>query len=327
MKKNIAVISGGFSSEYEVSIKSGKKIISSLDNNKYNIYSVLLTKDSWIVNNLGNEAIEVDKSDFSIKFSGEKIFMDCALITIHGDPGENGILQGYFELLNIPYSTCDVATSALTFDKYRCNKYLRSLGIDVADSVLLTKDENVDTAFITNTLGLPCFVKPNASGSSCGVSKVSTIEELIPAIEEAFTESNLVIVESFISGTEVTCGILKTSKREYILPITELETENEFFDYEAKYTDGVTKEITPARISKNIEQKCNEITSKVYDLVGCKGVVRIDFIIQNNKPFLIEINTTPGMTENSIIPQQVACYGIGLGEFFSAILTDSMEKK
>ena len=326
MKKNIAVVFGGYSSEFEVSVKSGKQIISCLDTDKYNVYPVLITEEKWVFQPVDSDEIMINKEDFSFELNGNKVFIDCAVITIHGTPGENGILQAYFELLNIPYSTCDVAASALTFDKFRCNKFLKNFGINVADSLLIRKGDNIPVEYVNEKIGYPCFVKPNGSGSSCGVSKVKSDEDLLPAVENAMKESNYVIVESFVEGTEVTCGILKTKNSEYILPITELETENEFFDYEAKYTDGKTNEITPARISEENKLRCNELTSKIYDLIGCRGVVRVDFIIQDDVPFLIEINTTPGMSKNSIIPQQVDAYGMKLGDFFNEIINDVLIK-
>jgi D-alanine-D-alanine ligase len=325
MNKNIAIISGGYSSEYEVSIKSGKQIAGWLKSKDYDIYQIIIDKDEWYLLTDSTKKYNVNKEDFTVTINSERVSFHCALITIHGNPGENGVLQSYFELMNIPYTTCGVLASSLTSDKYKCNKFLKSFDINVSDSILILDKNNIPTERIISEIGFPCFVKPNTSGCSFGVSKVNKAEDVYSAIQMAFTESNTVIVERCLEGTEVTCGILKTSKKELILPVTEIVTDRDFFDNEAKFMDSKTQEITPARISDKVKRACDETTSKIYDLIGCKGVIRIDYIIQGDTPYLLEVNTTPGMSEKSVVPQQVTELGMPLGDFFEEIIEESMQ--
>lgn len=321
MKRTIAIIAGGDSSEYEVSMNSAKGIYSFIDKEKYNLYLVELTRQKWEAILTDGSRTPIDKNDFSFMENGVKVKPDFAYITIHGTPGENGILQGYFELLGIPYSTCDVLVSALTFSKFTLNQYLKSFGIRVAESMLVNKQHEVSEDLIIEKIGLPCFIKPNASGSSFGVTKVKTREQIRPALQEAFKESDDVMIEAFMDGIELANGCYKTKEKSVILPITEVVSQNEFFDYNAKYKGEVT-EITPARLSPELTDRVQKLSSAIYDILKCKGIVRIDYIItEGEKINMLEVNTTPGMTATSFIPQQVRAAGLDIKE----VMTDIIE--
>lgn len=324
MKKNIAIVYGGYQSEAVVSAKSLAGLMTFIDNVKYNLIPVEITRKDWFAV-IDGEKISLERKDFSFKKGNETIKIDFAYITIHGIPGENGQLTGYLEMIGIPHSTCPSLTSAMTFDKYICNNYLRGMGIAVADSEVVMKGKPFDAEAIAKKLGLPCFVKPAAGGSSFGVSKVKRIEDIAPAIEKALTESDEVVIESFLDGTEVTCGLYKTKKRTVIFPLTEVVSSNEFFDYEAKYTPGIASEITPARVSDEIRDKVQSIASKVYDILNMKGIVRIDFIICKDRVCLLEVNTTPGMTVTSFIPQQIKANSMEPSDVFSEVIDDILD--
>jgi len=320
MKRNIAIIAGGYSSEIVVSLKSADGIYSFLDKEKYNIYIALVTEKGWYVKLPGGDEIPIDKNTFSVVLNGENIQFDFAYITIHGTPGENGLLQGYFEMLGIPYSSCGVLVSALTFNKFVCNNYLRNFDVKVAPSIRLLPGNSISNEEVVSRLGLPIFIKPNDGGSSFGTTKVKTEEEIQPAIRKAFSEGKEVILESFIDGTEVTCGCYKVKGKEEVFPLTEVVTDNEFFDFDAKY-NGQVDEITPARISAELTEKIQRQTSKAYDILGAKGLIRIDYIIpKNGEPVMLEVNTTPGMTTTSFIPQQVAAAGLNMGNVLTEII-------
>ena len=318
MKKNVAIIWGGYSSEKEVSKKSAQGISSFIDKEKYNVYSVKIDNDSWEVEKNG-QIYSIDKNDFSFISNGWSTKFDFAYITIHGTPGEDGTLQGYFDMLQIPYSNCGVLASAITFNKFTCNNYLKSFGINVANSIVLRKENEINSKQIIDRLGLPVFVKPNMGGSSFATTKVKRIENIENAVNEAFEEANEVIIESFIAGTEVTCGCLKTDKGLTILPLTEVVTKNEFFDYNAKY-NGEVEEITPARISNEMTEKIKFLTSQIYDYINAKGIIRVDYIISNEMPVLLEVNTTPGMTSTSFIPQQIRAAKLDIKEVLTNII-------
>ena len=310
MKRTVAIIAGGDSSEHEVSMNSAKGIYSFIDKEKYNLYIVELSKKAWEAVLPDGTRSKIDKNDFSFMDGENKVKPDFAYITIHGTPGENGILQGYFELLDIPYSTCDVLVSAMTFSKFTLNQYLKGFGIKVAESMLVNKRFGIDNKDVVEKIGLPCFIKPNASGSSFGVTKVKTEDQIQPALEAAFAESDDVMIEAFMDGIELANGCYKTKNKSVVFPITEVVSDNEFFDYNAKYKGEVT-EITPARLSPELTERVKKLTSAIYDILGCKGIVRIDYIItEGEKINMLEINTTPGMTATSFIPQQVRAAGI-----------------
>jgi len=321
--KTIAIIAGGDSSEYEVSLKSAKGIFFFIENADYQKFIVTITGKKWNVILPNGTQIPIDKNDFSFVLDGKKINFDFAYITIHGTPGENGILQGYFELLRIPYSCCGVLTSALTFDKYFCNNFLKNFDINVAEAVLVrTKNQEPRTKIIEK-LGLPLFVKPSNGGSSFGITKVKQADELQTAINNAFTEASEVMIESFIEGKEFTCGMYKTKKKTVILPVFEIESDNEFFDYEAKY-NGKSREFPATSISAEKQKEIQQLTEKIYDLLNAKGIIRVDYIVENSgKIVLLEVNTTPGMTAQSFIPQQVAAAGMKISD----VMTDIIENE
>lgn len=323
MKPIVAIVAGGDSSEVVVSLKSAAGLLSFMDKEKYQVYQVTLTKELWVVNITEKEQIEIDKTDFSFNFQGKKINFDFAYITIHGTPGEDGILQGYFDLIGLPYSTCGVLASALTFNKFTCNQYLKSFGIKVSESVLLRSGQTISADEVEKKTGFPCFVKPNVGGSSFGVTKVKSKEDVQPAIEKAFKEGNEVMIEAFMQGTEITCGAYKTRSKSVVFPVTEVVPHNEFFDFDAKYK-GQVEEITPARISNDLTVRVQKLTSAIYDILGCKGIIRIDYIITIGDVInLLEVNTTPGMTTTSFIPQQVKAAGL----MMKNVLTDIIENE
>ncbi len=322
-KRTIAIVAGGDSSELPVSLRSAQGIYSFIDKERYNLYIVEMQGKRWEVVLPNGEKAPIDRNDFSFTENGEKKMFDFAYITIHGTPGENGILQGYFDLLDIPYSSCNVLVSAITFNKFTCNQYLKGFGIRVSESMVLRKGFEILDDEVINKVGLPCFIKPNAGGSSFGVTKVKTKEDIQPAIEKAFGESDEVIIEAYMQGTEITCGCYKTKDKEVVFPITEVVTSNEFFDYDAKY-NGQVDEITPARIPEETAERVRLLTSAIYDILGCDGIIRIDYIItEGEKVNLLEINTTPGMTATSFIPQQVRAAGLDIKD----VMTDIIENK
>jgi D-alanine-D-alanine ligase len=321
--KHIAIVAGGDSSEVVVSLKSAQGIKSFIDETKYKTTIVTIIGDEWLAKVSENKSYAIDKNDFSYTVDGEKQKFDFAYITIHGTPGENGILQGYFDLIGLKYSCCGVLAAALSFNKFACNQYLKNFGAKVASSMLVSPGMNVEPKEVIEKLGLPCFIKSNVGGSSFGVTKVKEESQILPAVERAFAEGGDVIIESFLKGTEITCGMYKTHEKTVVFPITEVVPENEFFDYDAKY-NGQVSEITPARISDELTKKVQEETKKYYDILGCKGIVRIDYIItEDGVPHVLEANTTPGMTQTSFIPQQVRAAGIDIKD----VMTDIIENK
>ena len=329
LKRNIAIVCGGDSSEHDVSLRSAQGLYSFFDKERYNVYIVDVKGVDWHVNFENGEVASIDRNDFSFVKDGKAVIFDYAYITIHGTPGENGIMQGYFELIHLPYSTSGVLVEAMTFDKYVLNNYLRSFGINVAPSLLLRRGEEdkYSEEYIEKTIGMPCFVKPAADGSSFGVSKVKNADQLAPALRVAFMESDDVMIEAFMEGTEISVGCYKTKKKSVVFPATEVVTTNEFFDYDAKY-NGQVQEITPARISTGTAKKVAEETSKIYDILHCNGIIRIDYIMTkddagNDKINMLEINTTPGMTHTSFIPQQVRAAGLDIKD----VLTDIVENQ
>ena len=321
-KRTIAIVAGGDSSELVVSLRSAQGIYSFIDKDRYNLYIVEMEGKRWEVVLPDGSKTPIDRNDFSFLEGGEKKNFDFAYITIHGTPGENGILQGYFDLIGMPYSSCNVLVSAITFNKFTCNQYLKGFGIRVSESMILRKGFEILDEEVINKVGLPCFIKPNAGGSSFGVTKVKTKEDIQPAIEKAFGESDEVMIEAFMKGTEITCGCYKTKNKEVVFPITEVVTGNEFFDYDAKY-NGQVEEITPARIPEETAERVRLLTSAIYDILGCSGIIRIDYIItEGEKVNLLEINTTPGMTATSFIPQQVRAAGLDIKDVMTDIIED-----
>ncbi len=326
LKRTIAIVCGGDSSEHDVSLRSAKGLYSFFDKERYNVYIVDIKGQDWHVELHDGTTAKIDRNDFSFKENGKTVLFDYAYITIHGTPGENGILQGYFELIQLPYSTSGVLVEAMTFDKFVLNQYLKSYGVSVAESLLIRRgfEHLVSDDDILSRVGMPCFVKPANDGSSFGVSKVKNIDQLAPALRKAMMESDEVMVESFLDGVEITVGCYKTREKSVIFPITEVMTHNEFFDYDAKY-NGQVEEITPARISDDVARRASEITSAIYDILHCNGIIRIDYIITknsdgSNKINMLEVNTTPGMTPTSFIPQQVRAAGLDIKDVLTEIV-------
>jgi len=322
-KKNVAFVTGGYSTEAVISYKSAITIENNLDRDKYNIYKIDITPQGWWYEN-GDQKTAVDRNDFTINRGDKKIKFDAVFIGIHGTPGEDGKLQGYFDLMNLPYTSCDAATSALTFNKRYTVAVAAFAGIGVAKSLHLFKHTSIDNTEILKRLQLPVFVKPNNGGSSIGMSKVSKGEDLAAALEKAFKEDDQVLVEEFIAGREYTIGVFKSKGEIVTLPFTEVKTHKEFFDFEAKYTPGMSEEITPAKVDESIAQKVRETAKKVYRTFNCRGVVRMDFIFHEEKkePYLLEINTVPGQSEASIVPQQVKANGWTLKDFYSKLIEE-----
>ena len=333
MKKIIAIVCGGDSSEHDVSLRSAQGIASFLSKARYEYYIVEMQGLVWEAHLDDGTRSRVSREDFSFEVAGQRIRPDFAYITIHGTPGENGLLQGYFDLIHMPYSTSGVLVEAMTFNKFTLNQYLKGFGVSVSESIVIRKDkaDEVNSEDILAHIGLPCFVKPNAGGSSFGVTKVKTAEALRPALELAFGESDEVMVEAFMAGTEITCGCYKTRQKEVVFPITEVVTHNEFFDYDAKY-NGAVEEITPARIPEDIADRVRRITSMIYDILGCSGIIRVDYILTpvteegqtHTRINMLEINTTPGMTATSFIPQQVRAAGLDIQDVMTDIIEDKL---
>ena len=322
MKRTIAIVAGGDTSEYEVSLRSAQGIESFLDKDRYISYIVVMHGTDWHVQLPGGGTTPVDRNDFSFTLAGEKTRFDYVYITIHGTPGEDGRLQGYFDMLRLPYSGCGVMASALTYNKFVCNQYLKGFGVRIAESLLLRRGQGIADEDVVQKIGLPCFVKPNLGGSSFGVSRVNTPAQIQPAIAKAFAEADEVLVEAFLDGTEVTCGCYKTKQHAVTFPVTEVVSHHEYFDYDAKYC-GDSDEITPARIPDELSERVQKLTSAVYDIVGAAGLIRVDYIItEGSKINLIDVNTTPGMTATSFIPQQVRAAGLDISD----VMTDIIEQ-
>ncbi len=323
MKRTIAIVAGGDTSEYEVSLRSAQGIYSFIDKEKYTLYIVGMHGLDWHVRLEDGRTLPVDRNDFSFQLDGQKVKFDFAYITIHGTPGEDGRLQGYFDMLRIPYSCCGVLAAALTYDKFACNQYLHAYGVRIAESLLLRQGQAITDDEVVEKIGLPCFIKPSLGGSSFGVTKVKTREQIQPAIAKAFDEAQEVVVEAFMDGTELTCGCYKTRGKSVVFPITEVVSHNEYFDYKAKY-NGESDEITPARISDELADRVKKLTSAIYDILGAQGIIRVDYIVtEGDKINLLEVNTTPGMTATSFIPQQVRAAGLDIKD----VMTDIIENK
>ena len=323
MKRKIAIVAGGDSSENPVSLRSAATILEYMDKDKYEPYILEVEGKNWQVHVSDGVTAPVDRNDFSFTVQGKKTVFDYAYIIIHGTPGENGVFEGYLRLMRIPFSTCDVLPSALTFNKFVLNKTMKSCKVNVANSRRLRKGDKVDPDKIISKVGLPCFIKPTDGGSSFGTTKVKTRDQIIPAVEEAFKENSEIMIESFMQGIEVTNGYYKTKKREVKLPVTEVVPKTDFFDYDAKY-NGKVEEITPARIPDELRDRIQDLTARIYDLLGCHGIIRNDYIITDgDKINLLEVNTTPGMTATSFIPQQIRAAGMNLTDVLTEIIEDS----
>lgn len=326
LKRTIAIVCGGDSSEHDVSMRSAQGLYSFFDKERYDVYIVDVKDTDWHVNFDNGDIAKIDRNDFSFMKDGKAVMFDYAYITIHGTPGENGLMQGYFDLIKLPYSTSNVLVEALTFDKFVLNNYLRGFGVNVAPSMLVRRGEEdqIDEEKLMKEIGMPCFVKPAADGSSFGVSKVKNLDQLAPALRMAFMESDEVMIEGFMDGTEISIGVYKTREKSVVFPATEVVTNNEFFDYDAKY-NGQVQEITPARLAPETAERVAKLTSAIYDILHANGIIRIDYIIGKNadgtdKINMLEINTTPGMTPTSFIPQQVRAAGLKMEDVLADIV-------
>ena len=324
-KRTIAIVCGGDSSEHDVSMRSAQGLYGFFDKERYNVYIVDVKGTDWQVELPDGTLTPIDKNDFSFRENGRRRFFDYAYITIHGTPGENGVMQGYFDLIHMPYSTSGVLVEALTFDKFVLNQYLRGYGVRVAESILVRRgqEHSIDEQKLIDTIGMPCFVKPANDGSSFGVSKVKNIDQLAPALRNAMMQSEEVMIESFLEGTEITVGCYKTKQKTVVFPVTEVVTKNEFFDYDAKY-NGQVDEITPARIPAEQAERAQKLTLAIYDILHCNGIIRVDYIISPKGDIsMLEVNTTPGMTPTSFLPQQVRAAGMKMSD----VLTDIVENQ
>tara|TARA_B100000953_G_scaffold139717_2_gene115658 strand:+ start:888 stop:1862 length:975 start_codon:yes stop_codon:yes gene_type:complete len=324
MKKNVAVLMGGYSSEYQISMKSGQVVYDNLDKELYNAFKIVIKRDKWFYLDNKNQEFNISKNDFSLTIENKKIKFDVAFIVIHGSPGEDGVLQSYFESIGIPYSGCDSDTSAITFNKRDCISILKKHGIPTANSIHLNHGDKIEEEKIIKEIGIPCFVKANKSGSSFGVYKVNKKSELLPSINNSFKIDKEILIESFLDGTEVSVGVMNYKKNIKVFGITELVTENDFFDYEAKY-EGKSKEITPANISKIQKNNVTKIAKKIYQKLKIKGLSRSEFIFVGNTPYFLELNSIPGLTKESIFPKQVKINGISLKELFTDIVKQAIE--
>lgn len=324
MKKNIAIIMGGFSSEYEISLKSGNVVFETLDANKYNAYRVHIFREKWVYVDQDNKEYPINRNDFSVKIADQKIQFDCVFNAIHGAPGEDGYMQAYFDLINMPQTSCGMYQASITFNKRDCLSILKPHGIKTAVSYYVNLGDPINEDAILERVGLPCFVKANKAGSSFGITKVYKKENLQKAINIAFNEDDEIIIESFLDGTEVSVGVLKYKGETKVLPITEIVSNNDFFDYKAKYL-GESQEITPARLSREQEEKVNRIAKKVYDILKMTGFSRSEYIFKDGEPHLLELNTVPGLTKESILPQQAAAAGISLAELFNNAIVEALQ--
>lgn len=324
MKKNIAIIMGGYSSEYKISLKSGNVVFKYLDKQKFNAYRIVISKEKWVYLDIEENETIVNKHDFSIKIQNRILTFDCVFNAIHGSPGEDGLMQAYFALLEIPQTSCGHYQAALTFNKRDLLSTLKPYGIKAANSYYLNLGDTINHQAIIEKVDLPCFVKANKAGSSFGISKVYKKNDLKAAIDKAFLEDDEIIIESFLNGKEVSVGVITFKGKTMVLPLTEIVTDNDFFDYEAKY-EGKSNEITPALLTKTQEENIRYQAKKAYEVLKMKGFSRSEFIFIGNEPHMLEMNTTPGLTEESILPQQAQIAGISLPELFESAIDEALK--
>ncbi len=320
---NIAIFTGGDSSEYVISIKSADQVKRWLEKAGHTCYTVVVKRADWIIHH-GKRKIPLDRNNFGFNSSKGHISFEFAWIVIHGTPGEDGKLQGYFDMIGMPYSSSNHLSAALTFNKYTCKTFLKQHQVLTPEARMVRKGMVIDLEAIAESVGLPCFVKPNSGGSSFGIAKVVRFEQLQPAIDEALKEDNEAIIERYIKGTELTCGLMKTREGFTVFPVTEIVPKNEFFDYEAKYTEGKAEEITPARIDDELARKCQELATRIYGLTDSSGIIRVDFIMKGNQLYFLELNSIPGMSRESIIPQQVSYVGLQMEDVLQMVIADKL---
>ena len=328
MKKNIALVAGGYSGEYVISIKTAITIENNIDKEKYHVYKIIIDKHNWQYTSPEGHKIEVDRRDFSLLINQNKISFDAVFIAVHGTPGEDGKLQGYFEMLDLPFTSCGAIVSGLTFNKIYCNRVIEHSGVvNVSKSIHVFQDRCLSVDEICNQIKLPVFVKPSEGGSSLATTKVKTKEELQPAIDAVFAIEPQAMIEEFVKGREFSIGVYQSNRKCIALPVTEIISTKEFFDYEAKYTPGMTNEVTPAEIEKDIATKIADTAINIYQTLNCKGICRVDFILEenSNKLYFLEINTIPGQSENSIVPQQVRASGMTLIDFYGGLIEETLK--
>ena len=323
--KNIAIICGGDSGEYEISIRSGRVVSEHLDKDKYRGWLVEIREKNWFYRDGNGEIYLIDKNDFSLTINGEYIRFNGVFNAIHGTPGEDGKMQGYLDMLGIPYTSCGVDSSALSFNKHLCNRFISAYGVSVANSVLIRKGEKIDGEQVINSLGLPLFVKPARSGSSVGVSKVHKAEDFDEAVRKALVEDDQVLAEEFIEGRELACGLINKGEELIVFPLTEIISKKDFFDYEAKYTEGLAHEVTPAEVDEDVEQDIKTISAFLFRQMDCKGFVRFDYILSDRGLYFLEVNAIPGMTEASLLPQMAKAFGMSITELFTIALDNLFE--
>lgn len=328
MKTNIALVTGGYSGEYNISVKSAESVAKYINRDIYNVYPVMITKNKWFCSIEGRD-IEIDKQDFSIMIEGEKVSFDAACILVHGTPGEDGKLQGYFDLMGITYTTCNTVTSALTFNKYFSNNLVRSFGVKTADIYYLQNKELYNAEKVIGSVGFPCFVKPNNGGSSIGITRVKMENELKAAVDIAAKEDELgeVVIEKEIRGTEITCGMLISKEEVIQFPVTEIVSKKEFFDFEAKYNDDLNEEIVPARIPEEHHNECKRISEYLYKELNCSGIVRFDYILADDGIYFLEVNTVPGMTDESIVPKMIRASNRDYAALINLLIEDALSRK
>jgi len=326
-KLNVVLFMGGDSGEYEVSIGSASQVQNNLDIEKYNVFPVLVRDGKWIYTSETGLQIPFDRNQHCLSIEGETIKFDCAFIAIHGTPGEDGKLQGYLDIAGIPYTTCDVTTSAITFNKYFCNDLATQYGVKVAKTIIVRKGQTWETEKLSEEVGLPCFIKPNKSGSSVGVSKVYDVAGIPVAIAKAFAEDDEVLVQQFVKGREMACGVFTLNGKIEVLPITEVISKNDFFDYKAKYTEGLANEITPAAITDSQSLECKKLTEHLYRKFNCKGVVRFDYFLSGDEWWFLEVNTVPGFSSGSIVPKQAKAAGFELKDFFGFLIEEAIANR
>lgn len=323
MKKRIALVTGGYSGEREISLKSGEEVYRHIDRSRYDVFMIRIDRDGWFFSPEQGERLPVDRNDFTVVQDGIRSGFDCAFMAIHGTPGEDGKLQGYFDLLNIPYTSSGRTTSSVTFNKFFTNKIARSLGIKTADSLFFSKIDPMDPEQIIQSLGLPCFVKPNNGGSSVGITRVDLPDELQPAIRKAFHEDDDIVVEKYLPGFELTCGMIRHKGEPIVFPLTQIISKKSFFDYEAKYTPELAEEITPAPVDESLRNRCQDVSRFLYHQLNCRGIVRFDYIVNGEDLFFLEVNTIPGLTRNSIVPKMVIAMGLTLTELYTMAIEEA----
>jgi D-alanine-D-alanine ligase len=324
---NIAVVAGGYSSEYPISLQSGAMLVKEVSKIGYQVNLVEISPEGWFAFVDDNTRVPILKDDFSFVIDGNKHIFDAVVMAIHGTPGEDGKLEGYFDLLKIPYTCCGVLASALTFNKFACKTFVQQIGVDTAEAILIKKSEDFQIDRVIRKIGIPCIVKPNESGSSFGVSLVLDQKDLTSAIDSAIDESDEIVIEKYIKGIEVSCGMVSFPSEDIIFPITEIVSKNNFFDYQAKYTTGLSEEITPARIDPAMAEKIRRTTQNIYHALNCKGITRTDYIISDGRAFFLEVNTVPGMSPNSIVPKQLKTMNIEVSDMYRKIINQILQKR